>query len=115
MTGERLEEAMLTPGYEVLSVRIRDRGWEKSRETCRPPGPGERRSVLMLCCAGLLAHRALESTFGKARNYLRDLPHLQRDLCSTSLYITMVASIPCQILLGPWDWTEERNHSNIFC
>lgn len=69
----------------------------------------------MLCCAGLLAHRAFESSLGKAGNHLRDLPHLQRDLCCTSIFITMVASIPRQVLLGPRNRTEERNHSNIFC
>ena len=69
----------------------------------------------MLCCAGLLADRAVESSLGEARNHLRDLPHLQRDLCSTSIYITMVASISRQVLLGPRNRTEERDHSHIFC
>ena len=87
---------MLIRKREVLSIRIRNRngGWERHREERRPQGPRERCSVLMLCCVGLLAHRAFESSPGTARNYLRDLPHLKRDLCSTSIYIPMVASVP---------------------
>lgn len=104
---------MLIREREVLSVCIRNRN--QRREGRRPQGPRERRSVLMLCCAWLLAHRAFESSLGKARNHLRNLPRLERDLCSTSIHISMVASIRRQILLGPRNRTEERDYSHIFC
>ena len=69
----------------------------------------------MLRCSGLLAHRALESPLGKARDDLRDMSHFQRHLCGTSIHITMVASVHCQILLGSRNWTEECNDSYLFC
>ena len=104
---------MLIRAREVLSVPIRDRieEWQRYMDQ----GFRERRSVLMLCRTRLLAHRAVESSFGTARNHLRDLPHLQCDLCSTSVHIEMVASIPRQVLLGARNWTEERNHPGVFC
>ena len=68
----------------------------------------------MLRLPRLLAHRTFESSLGKARDHLRDLPHLQRDLYSTSLHIEMVASIPGSFLLGARNRTEERNNSDIF-
>ena len=112
-SAERIEKGKLTRKCKVLSVRFRNRirRWEGRRYQ----RPRERRSVLMLCCAGLLAHRAFESSLGQARNYFRNLPRLQRDLCCTSVHITMVAFIRRQVLLGSRDWSEECNHSNIFC
>lgn len=75
----------------------------------------ERRSLPLLCRARLLAHRAFKSSVGKARDHIRDLPHLQRYLCGTSVHIGMVAPILGQVLLGARYWAQERYYSGILC